>query len=631
MRLTFNPDQAIISRKTVICFFLALLSISFLLRIFYSGNLYEDDGLWFTAAEEILRGKALYGEIYFDKPPALPLIYAALFKLFGAHIIVIRLFTVLYAVAIGAALYRFGSLLYDRRMGLIAAACFVIFSTTYTTGHMQGLNTDFLMALPYAAAAFLFVRSRAETIASRSRWLALSGGALAGIASQINPKAIFALIFFVALLIAARFFQKNEATEYGSVGVRECGSMGASEYGNDKTSSFTPTLPHPHTPTPLHLFTSSPLHLFTLAIVGFIMASLPFLIYIAASGSLSDYWTDVWVWGSRYAGYFSLTSMLVTALSQTAGYFALNSTLLVALVVVTFRVIRRRKTSETEQASDVMMLLWLAVSYAGLCVGGRFYGHYFFQILPPLCLIAARGLRIIREALRSDDIALRVRRSAIAFLMIGFVFTLARFHIRTVELALDWIRGKKSQTTVDWYHEKLSREERMIAALVRRLPDGAGDRAEEIRAGGPREKGINGPEDYLFVWGYRPEVYYWSGLIPASRFLSTQSLTGIPADVHYFHDKIAPILDDEAMAHARKRLLDDLEQTQPKYLIDELGVFNRRLAMKSFPEFQEFLSRYKRLRRVERFIVYIRKDMRKKGRKKMRREKRAAEAQTRLR
>ena len=650
MRLTFDLDkESIVSRKTVLCFFLALLILSFLLRIFYSGNLYEDDGLWFTAAEEIVRGKALYSEIYFDKPPALPLLYALLFKLFGAKIIVIRLFTIFYSVAIGAALYKFGSLLYDRRAGLLAAACFVIFSTTYTTGHMQGLNTDFLMALPYTAAAFLLVRSRIDASAKRPGWLAIAGGAMAGIAFQTNPKAIFALIFFALFLIAARFLLKS------GVGEKENGRMGEWENGSEESSSPppppTPIPPPPHSPIPTlpHSHTPTPLHLFTLSIVGFILASLPFLIYIAASRSLSDYWLDVWVWGSRYASYFPLTNMLITALAQTAGYFALNNTLLVALTVVAVKVIRRARRKDAgapnEQASDVTLLLWFVVSYAGMGVGGRFYGHYFFQIIPALCLIGSRGLLLIIAALRErkDEMTLRCsawfRRSVIAFLIIGFVFTLIRFHTRTVELAADWMRGEKSQATANWYHEKLSREERMVAATVRRLPGNAeaANRVglEEIRAGGPRERGIIGPEDYLFVWGYRPEVYYWSGLIPASRFLSTQSLTGIPADVHYFPGDLNHLFDDTATARARAQLLEDLEQTQPKYILDELGIFNRRLAMKNFPEFQEFLSRYKRLRRIERFMVYIRKDMRKKGRKKMRKkmrdEKPAGDAQTRLR
>src|SRR5580693_936237 len=58
-------------------FFGVLLLCGFALRIFYAGHLYEDDGMWITAAQQILRGKVLYRDIYFDKPPLLPLVYAA--------------------------------------------------------------------------------------------------------------------------------------------------------------------------------------------------------------------------------------------------------------------------------------------------------------------------------------------------------------------------------------------------------------------------------------------------------------------------------------------------------------------------------------------------------------------------
>lgn len=127
-----------ISRASVLKYFAVLTAVTFLLRVFYAGHLYEDDGLWFAAAEELLRGKALYREIYFDKPPAIALLYAGLFKFFGAHIIVIRLFTILYSVAVSFVLYLFGSHLYDRRAGLLAAAMFALFSTTYTPGHKIG-------------------------------------------------------------------------------------------------------------------------------------------------------------------------------------------------------------------------------------------------------------------------------------------------------------------------------------------------------------------------------------------------------------------------------------------------------------------------------------------------------------
>jgi hypothetical protein len=59
----------------------------------------------------------------------------------------------------------------------------------------------------------------------------------------------------------------------------------------------------------------------------------------------------------------------------------------------------------------------------------------------------------------------------IIILGVGFLFTFARFHVRTAVLAMDWLRGSKSQMTQLWYHEKLNKEERLIAATVKDLPD----------------------------------------------------------------------------------------------------------------------------------------------------------------
>ena len=141
-------NQNSTNRATLLIWFFIILAVSFALRIAYAGHLFEDDGLWFTAGEEILRGKALYRDIYFDKPPGLALVYSALFWIFGAHILTIRLFTILYTVVVSWVLYKFGAWLYDKHTGLLSAAMFAVFSTTYSTGHFQSLNTDFLMVLP---------------------------------------------------------------------------------------------------------------------------------------------------------------------------------------------------------------------------------------------------------------------------------------------------------------------------------------------------------------------------------------------------------------------------------------------------------------------------------------------------
>ena len=324
----------------------------------------------------------------------------------------------------------------------------------------------------------------------------------------------------------------------------------------------------------------------------------------------------------------------MSALTQSFDYFASNNTLLIALVFVIVSVIKRsgKKQSDTKAApeagfkSDVTLLVWLGVSYAGLAVGGRFFGHYFFQILPSLCLIGARGLIGIISALKlrnqTTDRAARkwnLRHALAALLAVGFVITLVRFHSRTAILAADWVRGTKSAATLEWFQEKLNREERMVATAVRSLDDEsqAEDQmtAEALRANSPRERGAEGPADYLFVWGYRPEIYYWSGLIPASKYLSTQMLTGVPADVHYFGEEYRSVLEESVTQAARAELARELEQVRPRYIVDELGSFNADLALSSYPEFREIISGYRNVGMIKRFIIYHRRDFVKNHRK----------------
>ncbi|HWO02947.1 MAG TPA: hypothetical protein VNS63_27140, partial [Blastocatellia bacterium] len=353
-------------------------------------------------------------------------------------------------------------------------------------------------------------------------------------------------------------------------------------------------------------------------------------------GSLHDYWHYVWDWGARYGGYYSVGTTLLATLARSANYFALNNTLLIALVVLAATFFRRWRSLSKEPApaeatdvelasgatlthdrdfeADALLLIWFATSFAGVMLGGRLFPHYFFQILPSLCLIGARGLFGLLDVMKQWN--LNLKRAAVVVIAAGFLFTLVRFHGRSVMLLADWARGTRSEANAGWYYDQRNQEERLVAAFVTRR---GGDTTqleggEALRAGGPRSRLADGPEDYLFVWGYRPEVYFWSGLLPASRYLSTQPLTGVPADVHYFGDEYRSLLPQEATAAARSQLLRDLEETRPKYIVDELGFFNSDLSIQSYPELQEFMTGYKPLGTTKRFFVYLRRDFSKRHR-----------------
>ncbi|MFY9555112.1 MAG: glycosyltransferase family 39 protein [Blastocatellia bacterium] len=581
------------SRSTTVKFFIGVGALTFILRIFYAGNLYQDDGLWFSAAEEMLRGKVLYRDLFFDKPPGLPLVYAGLFRIFGAHIITVRLFTICYSVAVSGILYLIGSRLYDKRTGRFAAVMFAVFSTTYISGDMQSLNTDFLMTPFYAAAAYMLLRSVAGLVAAnsarpRSFRMAIAGGALTGMAFQINAKGIYDLIFLAVLLLAG-FVWKTQ-------GVRS---------GHYKTFHAIN-------------YIGSALKMCALTLAGFILASLPFFIYISATHSLSRYRLYVWDLSVSYAGYYPISRAGEIFLRYGTDYLLLNNTLLITLVVVAVITIHRARRYSRKPGlqpvngygdsaydtftSDAALLIWFAVSFMGVATGGRFFAHYYFQVLPSLCWIGARGLVVIHTGLRNRPLRVAVTSLLIA----GFIYTLVRSHSETPGLAVDWVSGRPSV---------LNREARIIAAIVRDLPDPAGTvdnaGAEGLRGGGPRTRAADGSSDYLFIWGNLPEVYYWSGLIPASGYLAAPPLTGLAADLQYRKEEYRALLGPSVTAAARAELARELAQTKPKYVVDELGLRDPELSIEKYAELQEFMRGYEKYHHDSgsEIPIYIKRDL----------------------
>jgi hypothetical protein len=110
------------------------------------------------------------------------------------------------------------------------------------------------------------------------------------------------------------------------------------------------------------------------------------------------------------------------------------------------------------------------------------------------------------------------------------------------------------------------------------------------------------------VWGNWPEIYYWSGLLPASRYIGVQPLTGFAADLQYGREEYHSLLDSSLTAAARAELVRDLEQTPPKYIVDELGFRDEQLSIQKYPELHQVLKNYERRSPEDRFPIYMRRE-----------------------
>src|SRR6266849_8723055 len=124
-------------------------------------------------------GKVLYRDIWFDKPPFAPVLYAALGGEAGWRL---RLAGALYALLCCWIAWGFARDLWGRREGLWAAGLLGFFLIFDFPSSVIPLAADLTMLAPHMAAVWLAVRGRAF-------W----SGVLAGIAFLINSKALFVL------------------------------------------------------------------------------------------------------------------------------------------------------------------------------------------------------------------------------------------------------------------------------------------------------------------------------------------------------------------------------------------------------------------------------------------------------
>ena len=105
------------------------------------------------------------------------------------------------------------------------------------------------------------------------------------------------------------------------------------------------------------------------------------------------------------------------------------------------------------------------------------------------------------------------------------------------------------------------------------------------------------PRDTLFVWGFRPEIFVYTELPAATRFLDSQALTGVPADRHLTQSE--PVLTGSTQT-ARAELIG----CRPTVIVDGLSAFNPALAMTQYPELREWLSQYRQVARTRTTAIY---------------------------
>jgi hypothetical protein len=491
-------------------------------RLCHSHVLWADDNLPLATAIELARGKTLYRDVWFDKPP----LVAWIALLWGARAgIALRLAGAAYVIAAAAVAWQFARSKWSHREGLLAALLIAFFLTFDLPSAVIPLASDMLLILPHLLAIYFAWRQRA-----------FLSGLAAGIGLLCSSKAVF-------VLAACALWQFTGAPSFVATRATPRGTI---DDANDGPAARC-----------------------ALLIAGFLAPNVIAIGWMWLHGSAVEYYRQVWQWGSIYAANTFVANPLQEALKRTLNESGFHAALVVGMILA---VAHDRKWRP---------VLWLAIAFAGVIVGLRFFPRYYFLLLPPTTIAAARGWSIAthrdvgqRRALPSTNVGQR-RALPTRLAILALIALLA---IPFIRFAPGYVRLARGETSSDLAIDRDSQHAaEKLRALAHLSPTPA--------------------SDTLFVWGFRPDIYIYSHLPAGTRFLESQPISGVLADRHLFSSvAVAP----EFVAPNRAELV----QSRPTFVVDGLGVYNPSLALVNQSYLAAWLQNYREVDRTAFSIIY---------------------------
>ena len=502
--------------------FTGIFFLNLLLRVFYLRYDFVngDEGVRALTATRLLEGARLYADVVTDKPVGATLFYAAIFSLFGRSMKAVHLAAALWNFVTALIIYLIAARFSSKRTGLWAALLFVYFSTNYLTQDMMAANTELLMAVPYTAAFYLFLKARRlesqSTSASFKACAELLGaGFLTGLAAMFKQVGVLNLGFFALYEILEAYVahRSHQANRWESI-------------KQSAKRSFVRL---------------------SLISIGFVAVLILFLIWLMVTGSIADFWRNAVILNIAYIDSVPGNLWLKYMLGRGAGYILFNATLWALALWIVARSIKKinRDVADANDSFtffNLAVALWGAVSLSAVMISGRFFGHYFIPVLPALSLLAAEGVELLSESMR-DPVHKRSAQVAVAVLGLLFLVGLVRSHHRTAILAYEAITGARTAWSERWGMTIRQREAETIAEALR-------DKISEAEP--------------LYIWGYAHDVYWRTGCRPASRYLTPYYIDG------RFPDAETTIIpsNDPLWREARANLIEDLRRTRPRLILD---------------------------------------------------------------
>ena len=482
---------------------LVLLTIVIRLPSLVHPRAIDDEAVYSVVANEIVDGGQPYRDAVERKPPLLFWTYAAIFRLAGKYNwYALHTVALLWTLCTMAGLYAIGRELFDGKVGLIAALLYSIFQPW---AHFTNLafNGEMLMNLPIVWAwAIAFGQS-----SSRLRpELAVAGALLCAAFLLKQPGAIAAVPLAIYPLLPS--------------------------YRLSRTVTWMACL-----------IQAAVLTAGFFALLGLIV------IVLQTQGVLRDalYWT----FSAQQIPHVFWQNGILATLGFTVACLP--------LIIGAGAALRDGQKMWTVKSAERLALLGLLVASAiGTAAGGRFYPHYYIQLVPPLALLAAPHLRAVFQQ--------RILRPLPpAAIYVWFALTVVSFAI------------------AHW-----------CGLIPRRKPT-------EI---GQYLAGHAAPDDRIFIWGRSAAQYYLDARRrPACRYVVTFPLTGF-----IFGGPLPGVDTNRWITPGAWRNLErDFTKHPPVYIADLYATPDSQYPVRDFVVLSNILAKdYRPVAKIDNTTIYRR-------------------------
>ncbi len=519
-------------------FCVAVVAFSALQILLFSFG--RDQSIYATVADGILHGEMPYRDRWDFKPPGIFVVYAVAQAVFGNTMLAPRLLEVLGLLATCAAMVVMSRRLFlDTRAGMIAAA---IGSWVHAQMEFWHSGQPETYGGYLTIAGLLLALYETEAPARRiAQWLAC--GAAFGFAFLLKPP------LGGGALVCAIYMMKQGR-------------------GGD----------------------TSPLRALQPLFVVALGAAIPLAacaLWFWARGAWPDLsWTlfeftpgyTKLGWGGNPTGAFYYGAETVfTKLSAVIAIGSLAAGVLAPL-------------SGRERQGIALLLGVVALHLAGIAMQAKFFQYHFGATIPLAAMIAGLGwMKIWRIS-----VARAGGGGAVAFFSLLTLTAQARRAVHDVPDGY-WARSYERLKFLVGSGDVRSRDE-----LDEKLYFVADFNLSADREVARRVAELTSDEQSIFVWGFEPAIYWFSGRRPASAFIYN-----VPQRASWGRDR------------ARHRLLEELLESAPEVVVVQHGDFFRFVtgddldsaaALPTFPELDQLVQTgYQQVESIEDFDIYRRR------------------------